>query len=191
MFVVSCWKSNLIYFFFILMYCQLLIRGTELPVNWPQPWWPLHASKLLWKWLKMATEFPINHHAKPSGTTYAEACYLKKECCTCDLAFGVHVVMWSSICPLHMFSAPYWFPFGWCGSGLYFLWGGSCLWVTVSFCLTQAVTTFSKEGRHLSLWQVHISAPGWSLLSWVALRVTAYVSLLWPTFYLNTRCFFV
>lgn len=87
------------------MYCRLLMRGTELPVNWPQPWWPLHASELLWKWLKMATEFPINHHLKPKWDPIYRSVLFEKRMlhlwlssrCACS-----HVIIHSPITLLHM-----------------------------------------------------------------------------------------
>lgn len=148
------------------MYCQLLIRGTELTVTWPQPWWPLHAPKSLWKWLKQATQFP--HLPQPCeakvGRHMQKRVIWKKNAAlvTCSsLCACSHVTIHSPIksTPLHVLGATWPVPIvkgiqsGWCGSGFgSFWWGIPCLWVTLCFCLTPAVTKvkpfiFSKEWR--------------------------------------------
>lgn len=143
MFVVSCWKVTQHEY---KVYRQLLIRGTKLTVTWPQPWWPLHAPKLLWKWLKQATQFPICHnHARPKWADICRSVLFEKRMLHLWLvALCVHVVMWPSIrpssrprctCSVKRIQS------GWCGSGFAgFWWGIPCLWVPLCVCLTPAVT---------------------------------------------------
>lgn len=70
-------------------------------VTWPQPWWPLHAPKLLWKWLKQATQFPICHnHGRPKWADICRSVLFEKRMLHLWLvALCVHVVMWPSIRP--------------------------------------------------------------------------------------------
>lgn len=137
------------------MYRQLLIRGTELMVTWPQPWWPLHAPKLL----SQPCEAKVGRHMQKRVIWKKNAALVTcSSLCACS-----HVTIHSPIksTPLHMLGATCPVPTvkgiqsGWCGSGFCsFWWGIPCLWVTLCLCLTPAVAKwslnpfiFSKERR--------------------------------------------
>lgn len=110
------------------------VKATELTANWPQPWCPLHAPKLLWSRLIKAT---VGHQPQPSrpkwDDTGLSVLFEKRMLHLWLVALCVHVVMWSSICPsshrYHGISATHaWciflgFPFGARGSGF-----GSWVW---------------------------------------------------------------
>lgn len=76
------------------------MNGTELTVNLPQPWCPLHAPKLLWSRLIKAT---VGHQPEPSrpkwDDTGQSVLFEKRMLHLWLVALCVHVVMWPSIRP--------------------------------------------------------------------------------------------
>lgn len=74
--------------------------NAELTVNWPQPWCPLHAPKLLWSRLIKAKvgHKPEQSRPKWDGTGLS-VLFEKRMLHLWLVALCVHVVMWSSIRP--------------------------------------------------------------------------------------------
>lgn len=76
------------------------VKGTELTVNWPQPWCPLHAPKLLWSRLMKAKVGHKPEQSRPKwDDTGLSVLFEKRMLHLWLVALCVHVVMWSSIRP--------------------------------------------------------------------------------------------